>query len=494
MSTNPVTTMRTDAGLEMAALGDARKAEAVAARARAGVRAYARHSPVAPHSWAETPTTDKAGYLLAHPYVDLLGDDHGDTYAIYSSSGSSGKPFYWPQLKAAATGHGAKLRELLEGAFCIHERRTLVIVGLALGSWIGGEQMSATLKALALAVPYPLAVFSPGNRHDEVLAMIAAADRLVEQIVVCVCPSAIGHLRLRAQEQGRPLPLEKLRFLVLGEPFPEVARGELARAAHTGPREAVMLSVFGSADTGVIGAESPASAWVRARCSESPGLAAALGFGAVVPHLFHVFDPGVYLETAGGELLVTKWQGIPLVRYNLHDAARLLSWRGIVSRARRLLPAEGVDAATAAWLDAAGDLPDVLALTGRADRCLLLCGTNLTEAMLDAAVRAPALAGWLTGNHRAETVLEDGRQRLAFTLETRPEVGVAEEANTATLETVYPLLVAALGEVQPEFLDDWRSVYQRWDADPARRILRITLVAWPALAAGSAIKQRGIVK
>jgi hypothetical protein len=40
------------------------------------------------------------------------------------------------------------------------------------------------------------------------------------------------------------------------------------------------------------------------------------------------------VETVAGELCVTKWQGIPLVRYNLHDSARLYDWSEIV----RLLP------------------------------------------------------------------------------------------------------------------------------------------------------------
>jgi phenylacetate-CoA ligase len=489
--------MNTGGKLELDALGDAARAEAVAARARANVRAYARHTGAAPTRWPEIPPTDKKSYLLAYPYAELLGDDFGESYTIFSSSGSSGRPFYWPQLKAAATGHVQRARELLEGAFRVHERRSLVIIGLALGSWIGGEQMSATLKALALSVPYPLAVFSPGNRHDEVLAMIGAAEAMVDQIIVCLCPSAIGHLRLRAEEQGRPLPLGKMRFLVLGEPFPEEARRELAAAAGTASDEAVMLSVFGSADTGVLGAESPASARVRGLCVQMPGLAAELGFGAVVPHLFHVFDSHAFLEISGGELLVTKWQGIPLVRYNLHDAARLLRWREIVERARRHLAKAGAeaDSDTLGFLDHAAGLPDVLALTGRADRCLLLCGTNLTEGMLDRALRAQELASWLTGNYRADVVLEEGRQRLAFTLELRPDAlpeGADAGARSRIADELYPRLVAAIGEAQPEFLDDWRSVYQRWDGDAARRIIRIELVRWPALAETTAIKQRGI--
>lgn len=466
--------------LELSCLGNRDRARAVAARAAKTVPAYARHLaganvPPEPAEWDRLPPTDKKNYLLAHPFADLLADDFADTFTIFSSSGSSGRPFYWPQLKEGSRESAARLRTLLEGVFRVHERRTLAIVGLALGSWIGGEHFSWVLKSLAAEAPYPFAVFSPGNQHDEIIGMIESAGRFVDQVVLFVCPSAIGHLRLRAEQQGRPLPLARLRFVVIGEPFPESVRLELQAQAGVAPEEPVMLSIFGSADTGVLGFESPASALVRGRCERDRGLAEQLGFGGVVPHLFHQADPGALLENVEGELCVTKWQGVPLVRYNLHDAVRLMSWRAIAERAGALCAG-------------AQGLPDILAITGRADSCLLLCGTNLTESMLDAAVRSPGLAAWLTGNYRARVTQEGGRQRLEFTLECRAANVPPEEVADA----VYPLLVDALGRVQPEFKDDWQNIYRRWDDDPALRILALKPVAWPALAEDRRIKQRGV--
>lgn len=479
--------------LELGSLGDPALAAATARRTFAAVPAYRRHLAGAgadrvTENWGELPLLDKKGYLLAHPFADLLGDDFADTFTIFSSSGSSGRPFYWPQLKQSQQESSARLRRLLEEVFHVSERRTLAIVGLALGSWIGGDHFSWVLKNVAAEVPYPFAVFTPGNQHDEILGMIESAGRFVDQVVLFCCPSAIAHLCLRAEQQGRPLPLEKMRYVVIGEPFPEPVRAQLHRAAGLPEGETVMLSVFGSADTGVLGCESPASALVRGLCERSPGLAAALGFRGVVPHLFHLADAAVFLEAVAGELCVTKWQGIPLVRYNLHDAVRLLRWREIV----RLVAAQAGpgDADLARRLAAAAELPDIVAVTGRADSCLLLCGTNLTEAMLDAAVRAPELAPWLTGNYRARVPLEAGRQRLELTLEFRS--GVAPDATA--LGALYPLLIGALGRAQPEFKDDWEKIYCRWDGDTALSILALKPVTWPALAeeAAGRIKQRGL--
>lgn len=86
-------------------------------------------------------------------------------------------------------------------------------------------------------------------------------------------------------------------------------------------------------------------------------------------------------------------------------------------------------------------------------------------------------------------MIEEGRQRLNLVLETRlPE---PPDANA-----VYSQLIAALGRAQPEFLEDWRNIYARWDADPGQRILKIDFVAWPELSQSDAlrIKQSGIVE
>jgi hypothetical protein len=53
-----------------------------------------------------------------------------------------------------------------------------------------------------------------------------------------------------------------------------------------------------------------------------------------------------------------------------------------------------------------------------------------------------------------------------------------------------------LGRAQPEFHDDWTSIYQTWDGDPANRILKLDLVPWPGMsnALEHAIKSRGVQK
>jgi phenylacetate-CoA ligase len=80
--------------------------------------------------------------------------------------------------------------------------------------------------------------------------------------------------------------------------------------------------------------------------------------------------------------------------------------------------------------------------------------------------------------------------RRGMTLEYRPEHGTPQQVT----EIVYPRLIRALGRVQPEFHDDWKSIYDTWDGDPEKRILKLDLVPWPEMSCTleHEIKSRGI--
>lgn len=548
----------TASDLRLPYLGHEKTARAIAARATKNVRAYSafldahNFNRASSAAFDARPITDKANYLLAHTFADLLADDFRQTFFLLRSSGSSGRSFYWPQLKgraeltgpmvgpyldalfstlnrlersvspgtaafkavqqtlaSAAHGTGPRsfywppvresyryspvfLRSLMECVFDIDRKPTMAVVGLALGSWIGGDHFSWALKNMAIDCPYPFCVFSPGNVHEEIIEVIHASSSFVDQVVLFVCPSAIAHLSLRAEEAGRPLPFERLRFVVIGEPFPEALRSSLQRRSGASG-DSLIVSIYGSADTGGLGFESPATIALRRLLDQNRALGDALGVGAPVPHFFHCNAPDAFLEVVNGELCVTRWQGIPLVRYNLHDDAMLLSWRRIRQAVLESSAVRAEEQPLVRTIERAGwNLPDLVAIRGRADRCLILCGTNVTESMLDEAVKSQELEDVLTGVYQASVEYEGERQFLSMELELKDGV----RRDSALLDRLYDQLVRALGRVQPEFLTDWQNIYRQWDNDRERRVLRLTALEWPTLSQrlATSIKHRGIRK
>jgi phenylacetate-CoA ligase len=465
----------------LSSLGWRRLAERIARRAERRVPAYREFVAQGekPHAFTDRPLTSKDLYILRYPTSQLLADNHGEVFAIFRSSGTSGRALYWPCLRSHDRYAVWGMRRFLETYFSIQDKRTLAVVAHSLGSWVGGDHISWILKSLALGVRHNFSVFAPGNKYTEIIDIITELEPSVDQIILFLCPSYVPYLQLVAESLGKTLPLSKLRYMLFGEPIPERVRMSLQARAGVPPHEAFMVSFYASADTGMLGIESLESIALRKLLTLNEGLASELGFSEPIPHLFHYCAPDAYLETIGGELCVTRWQGIPIVRYNLHDRVRMYRWRALrkavlksnsiatrdeplreVIRKRRII------------------LPDLIAVEGRSDALIL--GANFTESMFDEAVRTPALESVLTGTYKVRVGSHDNQQFLEFELELRP--GITLDAEAA--DRVYDELVQALGRVQPEFRSDWENIYRAFDRDPSRRILQVRWHPWPVLSRG----------
>ncbi|MBV8885035.1 MAG: hypothetical protein JO235_13710 [Chroococcidiopsidaceae cyanobacterium CP_BM_RX_35] len=281
------------------ALGSKETAEKVVERARRVVPAYKHYLETRGFKVGEPfdqlPQSDKNFYILAYPFQELLAEEREEIFTMSRSSGSSGHPCYWPQMKSHNRAAPTSLRTFLEGTFAVHQKKTLAIVGLALGSWLGGDVFSWALKSMAVDAPYPFWVFSPGNQHDEIIEMSGKIDFLVEQIVLFLCPSSIAHLHLKAEELNQSLPLTKFRYVVTGEPFPESVRASLQHRAGVEEDTPFMFSIYGSADTGGLGVESLGSIALRKLLERNHALARSLGVDYPIPHLFHCDAPDTYL-------------------------------------------------------------------------------------------------------------------------------------------------------------------------------------------------------
>ena len=476
-------------------LGSKQVAEKLAQKAKQFVPAYKRYleryglKPGEP--FEKLPTLDKKSYALVYPYKDLLVSDE-EIFTLFRSSGSSGNSFYWPQLKSTYRSSPVATRKFLEEIFSIDQKKTLAIVGFNLGGWIGGESSSWNLKNVALDAPYPFWVLCPGNDIDEIIKVICQLESSVEQIILLIVPSAIAHLHLRANQLKQSLPVKKLRYLVGGEPFPETLRTSfqnMARVEHNIP---FMLSVYGTGDTGNLGFESLYSVALRKLC-QNKALTEELGIESPIPHFFHFVAPDTFLETVNGNLCVTLWQGIPLVRYILYDRVSLYSWQEL---RQAILSSDKLNYKDEPWvklLQSASELlPDLIALTGRTDSCLIIGAVNLMEYMLDEAVKNEELSDILTGLYRAKILYEENKQYLSFDLETVQGIALDQEKT----ERVYYSLVKTLGHLEPSFLEIYKNIYSIWDTVPTKRILRLNFLYWPSLSqtTETSIKQRGIVQ
>jgi phenylacetate-CoA ligase len=492
-------------GLLLTRFGSESVARSVAERFYNGAPAYRRLIDSTLHklgksgyhelAWDELPILTKDNFYAANPWREYVPkDSYRDIYSILRSSGTtsadgSGRGFFWPQLRSRDIALGQELQARLIETFQLDVRKTLVIIGLSLGSWAGGEQFSFIFKSLALQNGLPLVVFSPGNQHAEILELIDAVHQEFDQILIALCPSAIFYLEKLAEQMRRTFPLEKTAFLVTGEPFPEDLRLDWARRVRREAHEPAILSVYGSADTGILGAESAALIRVRQFLHARPEVARELDFAwASIPNLYHLQHEGAFYEVVDGDLVITRWQGIPLARYNLKDQVQIYSWPALC---RTLASADLGSAGL--WSELADQPhPAVISVAGRSHGCLFLCGSNIFESMLESVFLRSDLRDLSTGAFCAWTELDAGRQVLCWQVELKEGRG---EPNEQATRQLHDQLVRLLGQEQPEFADDYERFYRPFEQS-GFQIFRFLFTPAPRLSdmRRQAIKRRIILE
>ncbi len=416
-------------------------------------------------SWQEVPVITKNDFYSAHPWQEVLPrESYKDIYTLYRSSGTTAtktsRGFFWPQLKSDFLRMVPAFRESVVETYKLNQKSTLMIIGLSLGSWAGGEQFSFVFKDIAINNDYPLVVFTPGNLHAEIIELIEKCHDEFNQVLIALCPSAIFYLERLAQKMNYRLPLEKITFLVLGEPFPEALRTDLQKRSGRNIQEPIMFSMYGAADAGVMGMESAELVMLRQFIGNHSEMALALGFTPYsIPNLFHVnsMNSNLYLEQINDELVITKWQGLPLVRYNLQDKCKLFSWETLC-----MLAASFDRSQEALWLKRKDEkLGDVIAIWGRSKGCIFLCGSNIFETMLQEVILKSSLAPLITGAFVVWIDLQMGRQILHWQIELKS--GVKEPSND-----IHSEFVELLCKQQPEFADDYDKFYRPSEDDGLR--------------------------
>ncbi len=417
--------------------------------------------------WDEIPIVTKSSFYSRYPFYDVLPESNrGKIYTYQRSSGTSAsragngiaKGFFWPSLMESRDyligGFGEMLAQMLSKS----NGQVLFIIGLSLGSWAGGENIGFVSKLSALDQTLPLTVFSPGNQHDEIIEMIDFAHEQYDRVIIACCPSAIYYILKAAENAGVRLPIEKISFMVTGEPFAEELRLELHRMSEGKRRFPAMFSVYGSADSGFSGIESTHLIDLRQSLLRNPAIGEALQLRpGSIPSFFHMYHRNQYFEVVDGELVVTAWQGLPLVRYNLEDSVQFFSWGEICD----VMQAHAdTDRQRKLWQFIADQpWPGVAAVYGRSKGCLYLCGTNVFDSMLEEVVMgSAALDEHITGHF---VVWVDGsktQQQLHWQIELK-DPAVANDPDF--VDRIYYEFCESLGRLQPEFKEDYDKLYSK---------------------------------
>ncbi len=413
--------------------------------------------PAIPEQYHLIPLTDKKNYINRYPLNELCIDGTlHDKHIICRSSGTTRKPTYWPQLPSQEQYVDYYIYSDLSESFHIEHNPVLAIVALGLGSWISGELTTWGLRNLGIKKKN-LTLFTPGINEHEILEALSRFSPHYKYTVIYSYPPYAKRIIDLAEDQNIPVKDYNINFRLAGEGYSENYRDYINQKLGYAPDNIhTILSGYGSADFGSLGKETLLCAAIKRILHKNPEITTKLFGSTVIPTICQ-YDPGThFLEEVDQELVVTKNQAIPLLRYRTSDRGEIIEFNDMISIIQRY----GTDPLEYARKlnvspQSIQNLPFVI-VYGRMDGGITVYGANvLVYQIKEALERSAFLTEYFTGNFfMKKTEDSDLNPIFEIYLELRndeiiPDAHITSQEiylNLKTISAEYNALSESLGE------------------------------------------------
>ncbi|HEY1622473.1 MAG TPA: phenylacetate--CoA ligase family protein [Streptosporangiaceae bacterium] len=397
----------------------------------------------------EVPLTTKENYHTRYPLPQRCRDgrlESCDTIAV--SSGSSGKPTYWPRTAADEQAATARFEQIFRDAFGARDRPTLAVICFPLGTWVGGLYTTSCCERLADR-GYPITVIAPGNEKEEILRVVPELAPFFAQTVLLGYPPFLKDVIDTGLARGVDWAPMSIRLVMAGEVFSEQWRDLVgARAGMTRPAFD-SAALYGTADAGVLGNETPLSITIRRLLSADRPAAEALTGQRRLPTLVQ-YDPAArFFETLDdGTLLFSADGGVPLVRYHIADEGGVIGHEEMLS----FCADHGFD------LGVEGPSLPFVFVFGRTRFAVSFFGANVYPENVAAGLEQPEVCDWVTGKFVLEVAEDADRNRhLAVAVELAP----GEDGDAARASLAAGAILGQLRRLNSEFAHYVPAGYQQ---------------------------------
>ena len=376
-------------------------------------------------AFRELPLMGKADYMQAYPLPErCLGGNLRGSDRVAVSSGSTGQPTFWPRSVLHELDVALRFEQVFYDSFHAHERSTLAVVCFALGNWVGGLYTTSCCWHLARK-GYPLMVATPGNNKAEIFRVVRELSPHFEQTVLLGYPPFIKDVIDEGIAEGIDWATYNPKLVFAGEVFSEEWRSLMGQRIGSVSPCHDFASLYGTADGGVLGNETPLSIAIRRWLAVHPEAARTLFGESRLPTLVQYDPASRFFEMHEGTLVVSGENSVPLVRYHIADKGGVLCYEEMWN----FLKEQGVHSLDELGLDKnkqPRNLPFVYVF-GRADFTVSYYGANIYPENVTVGLEQPEIMAWVTGKFVLETwETEDGNMYLRITVELLP--GIEPEA------------------------------------------------------------------
>jgi phenylacetate-CoA ligase len=384
----------------------------------------------------QLPLITKQNYLSQHPLKDLCrGGKLEACDMVAVSSGSTGQPTFWPRSVCDEFQIARRFEQALHDSFRADERRTLAVVCFALGTWVGGMYTTSCCRHIA-ARGYPLTVVTPGNNVAEILRVVQKLGLDFEQVVLLGYPPFLKDVIDAGLAKGVDWPRYAPKLVMAGEVFSEEWRTLVGERTGASQPCFDSASLYGTADAGVLGNETPLSVCIRRHLSQHPEVARSLFGESRLPTLVQ-YDPRVrFFEVLPeGTLVFSGDNGAPLVRYHIADSGGLISYPDMLDTLARhgFEPVRVVRASSGRGVR---PLPFAYVF-GRADFTISYFGANVYPENVTVGLEQAPISTWVTGKFVMQAREDDDRNPyLSIVVELGPGVVADQHKPDAIAESI----------------------------------------------------------
>lgn len=363
------------------------------------------------------PLMTKENYHRRYPLAQRCRDGRLESCDMIAvSSGSTGQPTYWPRFLLDELAVAARFEQIFHDSFEADRQPTLAVVCFPLGTWVGGLYTASCCRHLALK-GYPVTVVAPGNDKEEILRVAPELAPGFAQTVLLGYPPFLKDVIDTGIDRGVTWASMGVRLVLAGEVFSEDWRDLVGLRAGMGRPAHDSAALYGTADAGVLGSETPLSITIRRFLARAPQAAQALFGQSRLPTLVQ-YDPlSRFFEVRDGTLLVSGDSGVPLIRYHIADEGGALSYEEMLTFCAN----HGFDPlADLGGRRGAPPLPFVY-IFGRSHFTVSYFGANIYPENVAAGLEQPTVSGWVTGKFVLEVTEDTDRNRhLAVAVELAP--------------------------------------------------------------------------
>ncbi|MBE9205684.1 phenylacetate--CoA ligase family protein [Nostoc sp. LEGE 06077] len=405
----------------------------------------------------QLPAIAKENYIQSYPLPDLCRNGQlAECDMIAASSGSTGKPTFWPRFFTDELQIATRFEQIFHDSFFTDTRRTLAVICFTLGTWVGGMFTTNCCRYLA-SKGYPLTVITPGNNKDEILRVVQELGGNFQQVVLLGYPPFLKDVIDTGISRGVEWSQYHIKLVMAGEVFSEEWRSLVGERVGSQNPYYDFASLYGTADAGVLGNETPLSICIRRFLAKNPDAARALFGESRLPTLVQYDPTSRFFEMQNNSLLFSGDNGIPLIRYDILDTGGIITYDAMLEFLAEwnFNPLEHLNSITQHSPRGIHPLPFVYVF-GRSNFTVSYFGANIYPENISVGLEQPLIQVWVTGKFVLQVKEDADKNRfLSVVVELAPGIAGSEDKRQAITESILAQLLRLNSEfanyVPPEY-------------------------------------------